>query len=158
MLCRHFVADRLEVETLATADDGGGQLVRLGRGEEEFHVRRRLFEGFEQGIEGRSAQHVHLVDQVDTELASRGEEADILAQLAHLLDAVVAGPVDLENIEAVAGRDFTARVTLAAGRLGRPLHAIQRLGKNAGGRSLAHPTRTDKKVSMGQASILDRIA
>jgi hypothetical protein len=88
---------------------------------------------------------VHFVDQIDAELSVRRKKADILAQLAHLLDAIVAGPIDLENIEAVAGRDFTARVALAARRLGRPLHAIQRLGKNARGRGLAHPARTDKR-------------
>ena len=158
MLRRHFIADWLEVETLAAADDGGGQLVRLGRGKKEFHVRRRLLEGFEQRVEGRSAQHMHLVDQVDAELAARGQEADVFPQLAHLLDTIVARPVDLEHVETVAGRNFTARVALAAGSFGRPVHAIERLGKNARGRGLAHPARADEEVSVGQPPVLDRIA
>ena len=51
-----------EIEALATAQDRGGNLLRLGRGEEELHVLGRLLERLEQGIEGRGAEHVHLID------------------------------------------------------------------------------------------------
>jgi len=39
---------RREIEALAAGDDRVGQLVSLGRGEEELHVRGRLLEGLQE--------------------------------------------------------------------------------------------------------------
>ena len=158
MVGRHVIADGLEVEALAAADDRGRKFVRLGRGEEEFHVGRRLLEGFEQGVEGRTAQHVNLVDQVDAELASCRQEADVLAQLADLLDAIVARAVDLEDIETDPGGNFAAGIALSARCLGRPVDAIERFGENTCRRGFAHAAWSDKEISVSQSSVFDRVA
>jgi hypothetical protein len=91
--------DRLQVEALAAGDDGREHLLHLGGGEDELHVRRRLLEGLEQRVERRRREHVHLVDDVDLELALGRRVADGVAQVAHLLDAVVRGAVDLDHVE-----------------------------------------------------------
>jgi hypothetical protein len=44
--------DQLEVEALAARQDGDGNLVDLGGGEDEHHVRRRLLQRLQQRVEG----------------------------------------------------------------------------------------------------------
>jgi hypothetical protein len=51
---------RWQRERIVTRD-----LVRLGRREDELHVRRRLLERLQQRVEGLRGEHVHLVDDVD---------------------------------------------------------------------------------------------
>ena len=85
-----------------------GQLVHLGRGEDEFHVRGRFLERLEQRVERRAGEHVHLVDDVDLVAALGRGVADVVAQVAHLLDAVVGGAVDFEHVEAAALGDLDA--------------------------------------------------
>src|SRR5450759_4970394 len=51
-----------EVEALAARDDRLGDLVRLGGGEHEDDVVRRLFKGLEQSVEGLAGEQVDLVD------------------------------------------------------------------------------------------------
>jgi hypothetical protein len=121
-------------------------------------VRRRLLERLQQGVERRRAQHVHLVDQVDAELAVRREKTDILPQITDLLDAIVARAVNLEHIKTVTRRDFAARIALAAGRFGRTLCAVERFGEDPRRRGFAHSTRTDEQVGVGQAFTLDGVA
>ena len=52
------LAQMAEDEMLAAADDGDGELVRLGGGEDEDHARGRLLQRLEQGIEGAAREHV----------------------------------------------------------------------------------------------------
>ena len=96
--------DAVEIEALTAAQDRRQNFLRLGRGENEFHVRRRLLERFEQRVKRRGRKHVHFVDQIDFVAAFRRRVAHVVAQLAHVFDAVVARAVDLDDIEAVAGR------------------------------------------------------
>ena len=55
----------VEVEALAARMDGFGNLLRVGGAQDEDHMGRRLFEGLQQGVEGRSRQHVDFVNDVD---------------------------------------------------------------------------------------------
>ena len=83
--------------------------------------------------------------------------AHVVAQLAHLLDAVVARAVDLEHVEAVAAGDFLAVIAHAAGRDGRAVHAVERLGQDARGRGFADAARPDEKIGVREAVLLDRV-
>ena len=87
----HDVRDlrAVEVEALAARDDGLGDLVRVGGGEHEDHVGRRLLEGLEQRVEGLAREHVDLVDDVHLETAVDRGESDLLAQVADVVDATV---------------------------------------------------------------------
>ena len=86
-----------------------GILFGLGGGEEELDVRRRLFQRLQQGVEGPGREHVHFVDVVDLEPSPAGPQRGVLPQLAHLLDAVVAGTVDLDDVDVLPERRSTGR-------------------------------------------------
>ncbi len=55
----------LEVEALAAIDDRRHHLLRLGGGEDEDGVRRRLLERLQEGVPGLLGEHVGLVEDVD---------------------------------------------------------------------------------------------
>ena len=105
----HLGRDAGEVVPLAPRQDGDRDLVRLGGGEEELDVRRRLFQGLQQGVEGPGREHVHFVDVIDLEPSPAGPQRGVLPQLAHLLDAVVAGTVDLDDVDVLPLRRSTGR-------------------------------------------------
>ncbi len=151
-------ADAAQVEALAARHDGRGDLLRLGRGEDELHVRRRLLEGLEQGVEGRDGEHVHFVDDVDLERAARGGVADVVAQVADLVHAVVGRAVDLQHVHAGAGRDLAAGVAGIAGGGGGPLPAVERLGEDPRYGRLADAPRADEQVGVRDPPALDGVA
>ena len=157
MLRDQIRGNPMQIETLATAQNGRQHLLRLGRGKDELHVLGRLFERLEQRIEGLRGEHVHFVDHVDFVFPLDRRITNVVAQLAHLLDAVVARAVDLEHVETVAPGDLLAAVANAARRDGRPVNAVERLGENARGRGLPDPARPDKKISVRETILFDRI-
>ena len=128
-----------------------GQFVDLGGGEDEFDVRRRLFERLEQGVEGADRQHVDFVDDVDLEAAAAGPILHVAAQVADLFDAVVAGAVDFEDVDILAGGDAATGVADAAGFRCRAVDAVEGLGEDAGGRGLADAARAGEEVGVGDA-------
>ena len=146
-----------EVETLAAAQDGGQDLLRLGGGEDELDVLGRFFERLEQRVERRRGQHVDLVDDVDLILPVRGGVPHVVSQFADLLDAVVARAVDLQHVEAGAGGNLPARVADAAGFDRRGLDAAEGLGKDARGGRFAGAARPDEQVGVGEAVLRDGV-
>ena len=76
----------------------------------------RLFQRLEQRVERLVREHVHFVDDVDLEAGAAGPDVDVLPQLADLVDAAVAGAVDLQHVDVVARGDGLADVALVAGR------------------------------------------
>ena len=146
-----------QVEPLAAAGDGRGNFLRLGGREDEFHMRRWLLERFEQRIECARAEHVHLVDEVDFEFSTRGRVGSAVTQVADVFHAVVAGPVDLDDIEAAPLGDFQTRRALAARLRGGTGFAVQCLRQNAGGGGLADSARTHKKIGLRKPAGVHRI-
>ena len=82
----------LEVEALAAAEHGHRHLADLGGGEQELHMRRRLFQRLEQRVERLLRQHVHFVDDVDLVARRHRAIAHALDELAHVVDAGAARP------------------------------------------------------------------
>ena len=146
-----------QVKALAPRNDGRQDLVALRRGEDELHVRRRLFQRLEQRVEGRGGKHVDFVDDDDLEGAVGRGELDLVAQVAHLVHAVVRGPVDFQHIQRVAGRDFAAHAAGTARRGGGTLLAIQRLGEDPRQRGLADAARPDEQIGVRDTAGLDRV-
>src|SRR5205823_1181428 len=104
-----------EVEPLAAREDCDRNLLNLGRGEDEFDVRRRFFERLQERVERLAREHVDFVDDVDLVPAAGRAGGDLLADGPHVVDAAVAGPVDLAHVDVVAGGNGQATAALGGG-------------------------------------------
>ena len=148
----------MELQALAAGGDGRQDLVGLGRGQDELHPGRRLFEGLEQRVEGVLRELVDFVDDEDLERAARRGELALVADLLRVLDGAVGGGVDLDDVEAVALLDREAD-RVVEGEVGlRAAGAVQGLGQDAGGGRLAGATRADEEIGVRHALRLKRVA
>ncbi len=151
---------QLDVVPLHAREDGGGELLRVGGGEEELDVPRRLLQRLEQGVEGRAGEHVHFVNYVYFVAVARRQVAGRLAQRAHVVDAVVGSGVDLLHVHVDAGGDLGARRANAAGlRIGsrRQSLAVQRPGQDARAGGLSAAARSGEEEGVRQPPRLERI-
>ena len=118
-----------QIEALATRQDRRQHFFRFGRREHELHVGGRLFERFEQRVEGLLGEHVDFVNDVNLEARTGRSVFGGFAQLADFVDAAVAGAVDFENVQRAAFRDlFGALVVFGDLNLGPPV-ALRHLAK-----------------------------
>jgi hypothetical protein len=147
--------NRREIEPLAAREDRDRQLLGLRRAEHELHVGGRLLERLEQGVERLPREHVDFVDDVDLEPAVGGADGHVLPQLPDLVDATVAGGVDLDHVDVVAGRDRPAGVAGVAGLRCRPGGALERLGEDPGRARLAGAAGAAEQVGVADAARLD---
>ena len=83
-----------KIEALASGQDGQGNLLDLGRGENELHMGRGLFQRLEQGVEGSCSYHVDFVNDVNLESRPCRPVLDVLAKVPDLVNSVIAGTVD----------------------------------------------------------------
>ena len=87
-----------------------------------------------------------------------GGEGDGLAEFADLLDAVVGGAVDFEDIESAAFCDFDAKgiigIEVDFGSIG----AVQSFGEDTGGGGFSGAAGADEEVGVGKAFLLNGIA
>ena len=145
--------DPPQVETLAAGQDGHRHLADLGGGEDELGVGRRLFQGLEQGVEGRGRQHMHFVDDIDLVAGLGRGIADPVQQLAHLVDLGAAGGVQFQDVHVPALDDGGAVAALMAeihgGLMDRIALEIQGPGQQPGGGGLAHPPHPGQHEGMG---------
>ena len=141
-------AERVVVRARA---DGPDDLVRLRRGEDELHVRRRLLDDLEQRVEPLRGDHVRLVEDEDLEPVPGRGERRALAQVTRVVDAVVARSVDLDDVQAAtaAARELDARVARAARHRRRALGAVEAAREDPGRRRLAAASRTGEQVGVG---------
>ncbi len=79
--------------------DGRQHLLRLGGGEDENEVLRRLFDNLEQRVEALRGDHVRLVDdEYPVPGFSRGVKRSV-PEVAGIVHAAVAGCVELDDID-----------------------------------------------------------
>jgi hypothetical protein len=161
--------DELEIETLHTTEDRDRNLVYFRRGENELHVRRRLFERLQKRVPRVRREHVHFVDDEDlVAIACRPVRQRVL-ELPDLVDAVVAGAVDLSDVHVGASRDLEASRTLEAGRHARPrigarwrrrriAHAVQGLREDARARGFSDAAHTREQERVRDTTRLDGVA
>ena len=148
--------DRLKVEPLAAGEDRDREFLRLGRAEHELHVRRRLFERLEEGVEGLPREHVHFVDDVDLEAAPRRPHGDVLPQLPDLVDAAVARSVDLHHVDILPGGNRPARLAGVAGFGRRSPFALEGLGVDPRGARLPNAAGAGEEIGVADPPRLDR--
>ncbi|OSM07631.1 putative Dual specificity phosphatase, catalytic domain protein [Magnetofaba australis IT-1] len=146
----------LEIIALAAADDGGQNLAHFGGGEDEFDVGRRLFQGFEQGVEGALGEHVGFVQGVDAEAAA-GLIPHPVEQFAHVIDAGARGGVHLQHIRVVACCDAAAGVTLATRVGGHAGLTVETHGHQPRQSGLAHPTDAGKQKRLRESALGQRV-
>ncbi len=147
----------LQRELQAARQDGGRQFLRVGGGEDELDVGRRLFQRLEQGVERVGREHVHFVDQVDLEAPTARGVLHVIEQFAGVLDLGAAGGVDLDQVDETAFVDLPAYRTGAAGRGGDAGFAVQALGDDTGNGGLAHAPGTGEQVGVVQALVVQGI-
>ena len=141
--------DPVEVEPLAAGQDGGRKFVDFGRGEHELDVLRRLLERLQQRVERAGGKHVDFVDDVDAVLAADGREVRFVADLTDVVDTVVRGGVDLDDVEDGPGVDTLASLTAVAGV---PVHRVLTVDcfrEDLGAGRLAGTSRTGEQVGVG---------
>jgi len=141
--------DASQVVALAARQHREGDLLGIGRCEDEEAAGRRLFEGLEQGVEGGLRQHVDLVDDEDPVLAGGGRVADRLDQLANVVNARAARCVDLLYVRRVAGNDLLTGMAGATGRVRRPLLAVEAAGQDPCEGGLADAARARQQQGVG---------
>ena len=67
--------------------------------ENEDCIRGRFFKGLQKGIEGRLAQHVYLVNDINLVATKYRSDADLLNERTNILDTIVTSCVKLKDIE-----------------------------------------------------------
>jgi len=101
---------------------------------------------------------VNLIDDIDLVAQEVGGVIDALFELIHIVDAAVAGLVNLDNIEGAALIYGCAGVAFIAGFSINGGLAVDRLGKDAGCRGLAAAAWPAEEVGMSDAVASDGIA
>ena len=142
---------------LGAAADGRRHLLRVGRGQHEDDVARRLLQRLQQRVGRGRREHVDLVDDVDLP-ASRRPQPGVGHQVAHGVDAVVGCGVELVHVEGAALGDLDARRAHAAGLTVDGRLAVERLGQDARRGRLAGAPRPAEEVGVRHAVVADGAA
>ena len=111
----------------------------------------RLLQRFEQGVERRRREHVHLVDDIYFIPALAGGVGCLIPQAADIVHAVVGGRIHLHHVQDAAVVDATADGALAAGVAVVGVEAVDRLGKDLGAGGLARAAHACKQVGVANA-------
>ena len=104
LLRRHI----LEVKLQTTRQHRGRQFLRIRGGQQEFHMRRRFFQCFEQRIETVVGQHMDFIDQVDFIARASGGVLDIIQQFARILYLGTRSSINLQQVYAAAFSNLQA--------------------------------------------------
>ena len=131
------------------ADD----LFGLGGRKDELDVLRRFFDELEQSVEALRRNHVRLIEDEDFVAVASGRVDCALTQIAGIVDTVVAGGVNLYDVEAssaVARKLHTTR-THTTGSICRTLGTVQAASQDARARGLATTSRATEEVGVVDA-------
>ena len=112
----------------------------------------RLFQRFQQGVEGRCGQHVYLVDDVYLIMTGTGCVGCLVPQVADVVHTVVGRGVHLHHVEDAAVVDALADFALAAGVAVMGVEAVDRLGEDLRAGGLARAAHAGKQVGVAYAA------
>ncbi|MCY1343084.1 hypothetical protein D9M69_290930 [compost metagenome] len=147
----------LQGELQAARKDGDRQFLRVGSGQQELDVGRRLFEGLQQRVERVRGEHVHFVDQVDLVAAAAGGVLHVVEQFAGVFHLGAAGGVHFDQVDEATFIDLPADRALAARGGAYAGFAVQALGENTRDGGLAHAPGTGKQIGVVQALVVQGI-
>ena len=153
---------RPQVELQATRQHRHRNFLRVGGGQHELEVFRRLFQRLQHRVEGWPGQHMHFVDHEDLEAPLHRLVDRLLQQGLHVVDAAVGGCVEFGVVDEAARIDVgtgLAHATRRGGDATRAIRAqaIERLGEDARHRCLAHAACTGEEVRVVQPLRVQRI-
>ena len=114
-------------------------------------------QGLEQRVEGLVGDLVGFVDDEDFVAVARRLVADIFAQFAHLIDAAIAGGVDLDHVDGAAGGDFLAAGAYATGGRSGSLDAVEATRQDARNGGFSGAALAGKDVSVRDAVLRDGV-
>ena len=146
-----------EGEALQTRDDGRADLAGVGGAEDEEHALGRLLERLEQDVPAL-LDALDLIDDEDLASQVSGTGVDARHQLAHVVDLVVGGCVELDHVERAALADGHAAGTGVTGFAVAQVGAVDGLGHDARHRGLARASRTDEEEAVADATEPNRVA
>ncbi len=147
-----------KVKSLAAGGDRVRKLVRLGGRQDELHMRRRLFQRLEEGVERVPGELMRLIDNVELHPQLGRRVLDLLAQVANVIDPAIRRRVDLDNVDRRAGVDRIAGSTVIAGTIGRiRIEAVDGFGEQARGAGLPGAARTAEEVRVRHPIERDRV-
>ena len=141
----------LEIIPLAAAEDSSRNLLHFRCGKDKDHMLRRFLHGFQQGIERRGRQHVHLIDDIYLILAHGRQIGGFIAQVTDIIHAVVGGGINFRYIQNGALINAFADSTFTAGVRAGGIQAVDRFGKNFGAGGFAGTAGAGKQVGMANA-------
>ena len=104
-----------EVKLQAARQNRYRQALRIGGRQQEFNVRRWLFQGFQQRIKRMRREHVHLIDQVHLVAATGRCVLHVLQQLAGIFYLGAASGIHLDQIDKAVLGNLDTGGTLATG-------------------------------------------
>ncbi len=148
-------AERIVVGTGA---NGADHLVRLGGGEDEHDVFRRLLDDFEQRVESLRCDHMGLVEDEDLVAVARRSESRAFPQLAGVIHAVVGCGVDFHHIDGTrtACGEVLAAGAFAARMGGGTLRAVHATGQNTRGTGFPTAARTGEQIRVRELVLVKR--
>ena len=147
----------LEVIALAAAEDSSRNFLYFRCGKDKDHMLRRFLHGFQQGIERRGRQHVHLVDDIYLILAHGRQIGGFIAQVTDVIHAVVGGGINFRYIQNGALINAFADSTFTAGVRAGGIQAVDRFGKNFGAGGFAGAAGAGKQVGMAHTVCRDLV-
>jgi len=124
-------------------------------------MRRRLFQGLQQGVEGGIGNLVGLIENVNLLAVASRTIAGCIPQLADFVNATIGGGINFNDVHSAAGAYFRAGVAFAAGlSLGAIFFsaaAVQAHGQDAGNSRLPDATMSAEDIAVGDALLFDGI-
>ena len=151
-------ADVAQAELHAARQHRHRHLLRIGGGQHEDDVRRRLLQRLQHGVEGVGGQHVDLVDDEDLVAADGGQIGGVFQHHRHFLDLAVRGRVHLQIIGKPPLVDSATSAAFATGVRADALFAVERLGEDAGDGGLADTASAGQQVGVVQPLVVERMA
>jgi hypothetical protein len=107
---------------------------------------------------------MHFVDDVNFHAAAGRQKFHLLADLAHVIHAVIGGAVDFEYVDGGASVDIQAARAFVAGDagvlaagLGFRIFAAKRFGKNTGHGGFAYAAGAGKEVGLAELILFESV-
>ena len=115
---------------------------------------RRLFHGFEQGIEGLSSEHVDFINDADPLPPPQRRDHRPSDHLFGFIDTTVRSTIELLDIKIFAPKNGFTDV----GQISLTFGGVDRRSEDAGTGGLANPAGATKEVRVGDSSGRNRLA